>query len=135
VTSHSRVTKDYVVCYIEELWFYSPKSFPILCVRGLLFILKELFIFKNSFKCIKIVMFQNVNKHWRGHWKRLFRVTGVRRGSIWAPLGVHRGSIGDLSGILWGSNRGQSGVCVNEAIACSPNDLSNVCFHFGTKRS
>ena len=39
-------------------------------------------------------------------------------------LGLHWGSIGAPSGVLWGSNRGPLGVHVNEAIACSPNDLS-----------
>ena len=61
---------------------------------------------------------------WRGHWKRLFKVTGVRRGSIWAPSGLLQGSVGGPLGVLRGSNRGLLGVRVNEAIACSPNALS-----------
>ena len=58
----------------------------------------------------KIVMFQNVNTNWRAHLERPLE-EAIQ--SNWGP-----------SGVLWGSNKGPSGVRVNEAIACSPNDLS-----------
>ena len=89
----------------------------------------------------KIVMFQNVNKHWRAHLERPLEKTIQ---SNWGPSRIHRGSIGGLSGVLWASNRGPLGV----RRACSPTDLSkwplqiispsglsNVYLHFGTLRS
>ena len=88
-----------------------------------------------------MVMFQNVNKHWRAHLERPMEETiqgnwvwsKIHRGSIRAPLGLHRGSIGGLLGVLWGSFRVHTEdhwVFLSMKLLCafqmtSPNNLSN----------
>ena len=60
---------------------------------------------------------------WRGHWKRLFKVTRVCWKSIKAPSGLHW-CIGGMYGVLWVSNRDLLSVCVNALQMNSPNNLS-----------
>ena len=66
-------------------------------------------------------MFQNVNKigepTWRDHQRRLFRVTGVHRGSIGAPSWVCRGSFRGQTWLRWGSD-------MHALQMTSPNNLS-----------
>ena len=66
----------------------------------------------------KIVMFQNVNKHWRAHLERLFREV------IWR---AHNSFIDTTT--QWTPEE------PTKEPPQTPSGLSNVCLHFGTLRS
>ena len=66
--------------------------------------------------------------------KRLFRVTGVRLGSIGAPSGLHWRSIGAPSGVCQVSFKGQArvrwGSDMHALQMISPNNLSKLAVQY-----